>query len=115
MILSLETDGKTMKDIKAYRAIVRTPRSDDRVLITIPSKGSGKQRTAALRAAHEVLETATLVPISSSQHAALSKELVALEDRLLNNKFKFGVLFYKAGQTEEDMYKNGTLLYVGHV
>jgi len=49
--------------------------------------------------------------VPKSMHSALSKDMTAFEEKLITTNFKFGVLYWKDGETEDDMYKTGRLSF----
>jgi len=49
--------------------------------------------------------------VPKSMHSALSKDMMAFEEKLITTNFKFGVLYWKDGETEDDMYKTGRLSF----
>jgi cephalosporin hydroxylase len=98
----LKKDG----DNSIHRGMVRTTKGDDRIFVPLSgSSTAAKKMVAALKASHPLLENGNFVKISNKE---LINDLVALENKLLAPHFKFGVLYCKPGQlNEDDLYKNG--------
>eukprot|EP01087_Luapelamoeba_hula_P022617 TRINITY_DN815_c0_g1_i3.p1 TRINITY_DN815_c0_g1~~TRINITY_DN815_c0_g1_i3.p1 ORF type:complete len:805 (-),score=121.04 TRINITY_DN815_c0_g1_i3:103-2517(-) len=108
-ILTIETkSGRKEGSSSLYRALLRTERGDERVVLTIPSSlfSSGeKARLQHLKFSNNVMKQATTV--KKVKDPALSDDLLEMERKQNNTNFKFGVLYCKPGQmTEEEMYNN---------
>jgi hypothetical protein len=88
---------------KAYRAIVRTPRGDYRVVVRCERK---KDRIAALRKAFPQLVPAN-ARLRLVKSLAIRDVMVEFDEKNYKDKFKFGVVFARAGQTaESQMFQN---------
>ena len=107
-IISVEVQPlKKDREENIHRVLVRSAKSDDRVLVSLSGASSGSRKVvAALKACHPLL--AAEGNIVKAAGLDVVADLLELESRLLNPQFKFGVLYCKPGQKQEDeFYHNG--------
>lgn len=89
------------KPLKKYRVLIRTPKADTQIVL---SASGQKELFESLRAVYTFADKRTLVPIEDPKFC---EDLLSLDDTLLYTEYKFGVLYYKDGQTnEDDMFGN---------
>jgi hypothetical protein len=105
VIISVDSDAVREGNRKTYRAIIRTAKTDARLIVTAARK---KERLNALRAAEPRLLPASLSLVAVKTRD-IRNELVDFDARIYKPQYKFAVLYAKAGQTtEQEFLNNGT-------
>lgn len=124
-IVSVEKGAGKRGGGEDLKAIVRYPKEDHRLFLSVPVGGRGRSFTAGGLSGLRIPGTARdpyVKPLIASspqlgtlqlakiEHAELAKDLLNWELRFcVKRAFKFGVLLQREGQTNEDeMYSNGS-------
>eukprot|EP01097_Dermamoeba_algensis_P006921 TRINITY_DN4323_c0_g1_i1.p1 TRINITY_DN4323_c0_g1~~TRINITY_DN4323_c0_g1_i1.p1 ORF type:complete len:514 (+),score=109.33 TRINITY_DN4323_c0_g1_i1:171-1712(+) len=97
-IISLESPKS--KEQKYFKALVRTKEKEERFVVI---GGSNKDRLKHLVKEAPYLNVHKLFKCPSP---TLERELTVLEQQLKFNEYKFGVLYAKENQTEDQMFAN---------
>jgi hypothetical protein len=87
------------------RALIRMKRGEDRVLI--PASQKPKELLKTIKSGYPEFERLKLNHIKDPE---FPNELLSMEKKLMFKTYKWGVLYCKAGQTDEvDMFQNGMI------
>eukprot|EP00028_Trichosphaerium_sp_Am-I-7-wt_P001398 CAMPEP_0168514508 /NCGR_PEP_ID=MMETSP0405-20121227/4158_1 /TAXON_ID=498012 /ORGANISM="Trichosphaerium sp, Strain Am-I-7 wt" /LENGTH=272 /DNA_ID=CAMNT_0008533661 /DNA_START=319 /DNA_END=1134 /DNA_ORIENTATION=+ len=84
--------------VKKYRAIIKTKRSAQRIIFD-----SNKDHIKLLKSLNPSLAKYVFKQIRDTQ---LSIDLASFEKKEIMIKYKFGILYAKEGQTEDEMFSN---------
>jgi len=81
---------------KKYRVLIRTKKGDNHVILAASSQ---KELFESLRSVYPFVDKKILTEIVNPKFA---EDLLSFEDTMMYTEFKFGVLYYRDGQTNED-------------
>jgi len=105
-IISLENN----RNKKFQRVIIRTPAGDNRFLISTSHKNKALKN---LYNQYPPLVNIKLQKVKKEDVPTLTKKLLETEEKLLEQSYKFGVLYAAKGQTTDDeFFNNGNFLAI---
>jgi len=103
-VVSIKQEEKLKKKNHNWRVIVWAKTENHHLFIEASTKQKCVKKLKTDH--HGLLGNIELLEVTK-QHDSLSQELGHMEDRLLIKAYKFGVVYCKAGQTDEcDMFSN---------
>eukprot|EP01088_Endostelium_zonatum_P019239 TRINITY_DN6548_c0_g1_i1.p1 TRINITY_DN6548_c0_g1~~TRINITY_DN6548_c0_g1_i1.p1 ORF type:complete len:910 (-),score=180.99 TRINITY_DN6548_c0_g1_i1:195-2924(-) len=113
LLLSREASLKEVRDCimkkesnknKYLKVLIRTKKGTERMTLPLETK----HKLKAIKMAHTYLLPMRFIKLKEPQTAeALDKDLVEYENKNIFENYKFGIIYCKEGQTEEDeMYNN---------
>ena len=98
MVISIQTDESA-----GQRLLIRTEREDTRYRFITTCRT--KDMLKALKQWNPLFGS---LKLTKCKDPTLPKQLVTLDQQSRSNAYKFGILYFKEGQSEDEMFGNST-------
>ncbi|PRP85752.1 GTPase-activating Rap/Ran-GAP domain-like protein 3 [Planoprotostelium fungivorum] len=108
IVVSIQSNTALPPDQKNYNVIVRTKKGDERLVVPrLPTLDSPEACIKYLRNNTNSLQTVRFSRVVEPKaHQDLVNSLLSYEKQLIQKNYKFGVLYVRDGQKEENEYFN---------